>query len=395
MAVDVPAITGAGAGASAGAGAGVLGAGKNPRARARFRSRARVVMIGQQMVKTVELSANAKSHAAVEAKSASPMGLLLAHKARQGVDLLLDSSDEEDDCEDYEDSDDEADEPVRVRVRTHPLPTEATGDNKLIVDLGYSGMRFGMCGESAPTYLRNRSGSRRDMITKHDHSTMDVDWESMEQMWNRVYDTELDLPADESVVSCTVSPYGPDSYAETLAELLFEELFVPSLYFAVPGVLALYALGRTTGVVIDSGTCFTGVLPIVDGYCAKHAVNTLPFGGRDITERFAVECGGVDISTSNSTAQAIAHAKEALCSFGSPPDGPNHGQEETFSLPDGSKISITPELKHACRKLPEAMFFESNDGDPASGLDGTRHVHTSSPPPRDRARSLRDKPIST
>ena len=54
--------------------------------------------------------------------------------------------------------------------------------------------------------------------------------------------------------------------------------------------------------------------------------------------------------------EAIARVKEALCSFGAPPDA-SHGHEQVFALPDGSKIEITPEVKHACRKLPEEMFF--------------------------------------
>jgi hypothetical protein len=52
---------------------------------------------------------------------------------------------------------------------------------------------------------------------------MDVDWESMEALWEHIFNVELDLPANECIVSCTVSPYGPDSYATTLGALL--ELF--------------------------------------------------------------------------------------------------------------------------------------------------------------------------
>jgi actin-related protein len=272
-----------------------------------------------------------------------------------------DEESEDDDDEVCEDSDDELDQPVRVR--TQPLPTErpantdtGNGFAKLVVDLGYQNTRFGMCGESAPTRLPNGSKTRRDMISRHDHSAMDVDWEAMEQMWDRIFDTELDLPAQECVVSCTGSPYGPDSYPETLAELLFEDMFIPSLYLAMPAVLSLAALGQTTGLVIDSGACFTAAYPIVDGYCAKHAVKKIPFGGRDISERLAVEVG-VDV-TSHNFMVAIEHAKEALCSFGKAPAPESIQEKQTFTLPDGNEIEITPELTQAARRLPEIMFFE-------------------------------------
>jgi actin-related protein len=200
---------------------------------------------------------------------------------------------------------------------------------------------------------------------------MDVDWTAMEQMWDRIFDTELDLPAQECVVSCTGSPYGPDSYPESLAELLFEDMLIPSLYLAMPAILSLAALGQTTGLVIDSGACFTGVYPIVDGYCAKHAVKKLPFGGRDISERFAVEVG-IDVATSYNAMVAIEHAKEALCSFGKAPSADSVQEKQTCRLPDGNEIDITPELTHAAGRLPEIMFFEPQDiNDLPSGRQAT------------------------
>jgi actin-related protein len=129
----------------------------------------------------------------------------------------------------------------------------------------------------------------------------------------------------------------------------------------MPAVLDLCALGQTTGLVVDSGCCFTGIFPIVDGYCAKHAVKTLPFGGRDMTERFAAEIG-VDIAASYRSMLAAEHAKEALCSVGAPPtttaNQQQQEQQEVFRLPDGLEIEITPEVTRAARRLPELMFFE-------------------------------------
>jgi len=38
-----------------------------------------------------------------------------------------------------------------------------------------------------------------------------------------------------------------------MTELFFEALDVKDFYISLPGVLSLYASGRTTGVVLDSG----------------------------------------------------------------------------------------------------------------------------------------------
>jgi hypothetical protein len=274
-----------------------------------------------------------------------------------------DDEDDDDDDGEFENSDDELDEPVRVR--TQDLPTEVPDDGSnaaLIVDLGYGECKFGMAGDASPSRLPCRSEERRDLITREQLSMMDVKWDDMEALWNRIFQVELDLPASECIVACTVSPYGPDSYSETLAEMLFEETEIPSLFFGLSGIQNLYAVGKTSGLVFDSGTCITSVIPVVEGYCVKSAVKSLPFGGRDITERIALEAG-VSIDNSFRSMAAVQRLKEALCSINEPPcssasasASAGEGQE-IFTLPDGSAIEVTPELRTQCRTLPEHYFF--------------------------------------
>jgi actin-related protein len=38
-----------------------------------------------------------------------------------------------------------------------------------------------------------------------------------------------------------------------MCSIMFEEFNVPAMYVAIQAVLSLYASGRTTGVVLDSG----------------------------------------------------------------------------------------------------------------------------------------------
>ena len=62
-----------------------------------------------------------------------------------------------------------------------------------------------------------------------------------------------------------------------------ETFNTPSIYFGIQFILSLYASGRTTGIVMDSGDGVSLTDPIYEGFSLPHAIFRLDLAERDLT----------------------------------------------------------------------------------------------------------------
>ncbi|CBY36280.1 unnamed protein product [Oikopleura dioica] len=181
----------------------------------------------------------------------------------------------------------------------------------LVMDIGSHSVKAGFAGEEHPKIYFNNVNGRvtdketgkvtrifRDEFMNIPNPNLEIEscmskgsienWNLFEDLMEHILTNRLDVEPEFHPILFTEQARAPASVREKLLEIMMEKFKIPAFYTAKNPVLACYANGRASGIVLDAGATHTTASAVMEGYVIKNAIIQSPIGG-DYNTRNALQ----------------------------------------------------------------------------------------------------------
>jgi len=288
-----------------------------------------------------------------------------------------------------------------IKIKQEVTMAEADENAIVIIDNGSGMMKAGIAGMEAPSATfpsivgRPKNASAMQGVTQKSEYIGDEaqqkrgvlnlkypiangivsDWEDMEKVWHHTFYNELRVtPSEVQGVLVTEAPRNPKQNRERMLTAMFETFEVQNMYVAIQAVMSLYANGRSTGLVVDSGDGVTHTVPVFEGFSIPHAIEKMEIAGREITtyaQKLLLESG--HSFTSTAELEIVKDIKEKLCFVAQDYEAERAAAEsssekdQAYTLPDRSQITVKGTVR---MQVPEFLFRPELNGKSCDSIHG-------------------------
>ncbi|XP_046299711.1 actin-like protein 9 [Marmota monax] len=278
--------------------------------------------------------------------------------------------------------------PSSILVNKNPKPDSPMADDKLpqktgavVIDMGTGTCKVGFAGQARPsftvatimgcqpkkqatsgqpaveTFIGEAARVRPELtLVQPIRNGIVVDWEAAELIWRHMLEHDLQVDTQEHPLLFSDPPFSPATNREKLVEVTFESLRSPAMYVASQSVLSVYAHGRVSGLVVDTGHGVSYTVPVFQGYNLPHATERLDLAGHHLTAFLAEILLGSGFALQQQDLDTVENIKHRFCYVASDFQKEQARSEQecqqSFKLPDGRTVTLGKELF----QCPELLF---------------------------------------
>ncbi len=169
-----------------------------------------------------------------------------------------------------------------------------------MINIGACSTQIGFAGDDSPREVYNSdfclnggSTHQKSGVPPPFFYPMDDNknhWDQLERIWKNAVADLPSVPLSRGVFSDSIC--APISNRERVLEMFFERLQGLEIIIENCNILSLYASGRTTGIVLDTGYSKSTVAAVYEGYAIVESIDSASIGGKFMCDLMKAHING-------------------------------------------------------------------------------------------------------